>query len=571
MCSSLHQLIIAGVALGACSSPLLGQEAARATERLREERREHALQGQIETMQENRNEGIAGGVGKEEKPEYSEGDKVPVLFLKKVTIDQSSAIADADWRKITSPYENKKVSIADIKDMLAAMNTLYQKKGYITCRAYLPEQDISSGTLHIALFEGKVGNVEIKEAKSTRPGYVEKSLQIHKGDVFNRNDMEENLIRSNSSNNSKARLAIAPGDEDTMTTLDLIVNDENRFSGLMFTDNAGQESTGYYRGGIVATARRLAPCHYIRDFATVGGIFSEGSTAAFGSYTLTESTWGTAWTAGMDWSDTDMVNGDMSMLDIKGNFYNYNLGVKKFILTTKNNVASLNLTGNYKKGETDLSSVRIQETRTKLLTLGVDDLWLFNKGYFYGSLSVSRGWRNDDYLASSDEDGGKIPLNFWRGNFTSEIQYGFSQLLGVNSKMRAQLCNVNNLPSSEQMQLGGVTSVRGYAEGMISGEQGISWSTELKINLESLFTRWQKVVKKSELFLFYDCGRLDYGSGGAVAALNEKFIDSTGLGLRVTITDYVQASCTATFPLRTHPGNEHGRGCHWLVNVTASF
>ncbi len=174
MCSSLHQLIIAGVALGACSSPLLGQEAARATERLREERREHALQGQIETMQENRNEGIAGGVGKEEKPEYSEGDKVPVLFLKKVTIDQSSAIADADWRKITSPYENKKVSIADIKDMLAAMNTLYQKKGYITCRAYLPEQDISSGTLHIALFEGIVGNVEIKEAKSSRHGNVEK-------------------------------------------------------------------------------------------------------------------------------------------------------------------------------------------------------------------------------------------------------------------------------------------------------------------------------------------------------------------------------------------------------------
>ena len=54
--------------------------------------------------------------------------------------------------------------------MTAAINKLYEAKGYAVCRAYLPPQRIHEGAVQIKLLEGRTGNVTVNGLRFTRQG-----------------------------------------------------------------------------------------------------------------------------------------------------------------------------------------------------------------------------------------------------------------------------------------------------------------------------------------------------------------------------------------------------------------
>ena len=122
--------------------------------RLEQEQKEHA--SQVE----------APSVAKEEAP------KIETVFtLSDINFSSSQVFSKAELDKIKAPYLHKSIDINLLYHLVNELNELYRQKGYVVCRAYLPMQTISGGVVRILLVEGKTGNVEVIDNKSTSKGY----------------------------------------------------------------------------------------------------------------------------------------------------------------------------------------------------------------------------------------------------------------------------------------------------------------------------------------------------------------------------------------------------------------
>lgn len=459
-----------------------------------------------------------------------------IMKLKRLIFDRSSLLSDTFLEKIAAEYEGKQISLADIGDIVNRVDRAYKTRGYYAAKAYIPNQDIRDNILKVNLIEGTVGKVRIKENQSTRESFVADGVGIKSGEMLNVNTLQDNILMFNAANDVKARIALEPGERYATTDLDVIVEEPERVSVSAFVDNAGQKSTGVYRAGALAAVRSLTG---YRDNLNLGGVVSEGSNALFGSFDIPEPWFNTRIGVGADYSDTEIVGGDLRALDVTGNFYNYYFYLKRPVYVTDSFINNLNFTTSFKNGASYIGDFRTQKVYTDTLSLSWDSLKLFPGGYLYNQLGVTKGAKLIDGERS-----------FWHFNYNGEFQQSFWKDFAVNVKAKAQYSEQEFLPSSEQFQVGGVNSVRGYTEGMLVGDKGFAVMNELQYDLKPLIDAdW---VDGAKVFAFFDCGHAYASDSNNQKNANRAFIYSTGVGARVGLFERFNANFTAAFPLKEH-------------------
>lgn len=464
------------------------------------------------------------------------------LILTQLEIDSSEVLPSVFLSKVRQRYEGEDLTIPLIKEIINKINAEYQKKGYLTCKAYVQPQNIQNGVLKISLFEGKTGTLKLNDSPLLRTAYIKTFLNIPEGKVLNVSDLESRILLYNAVNENKMRLSLQPSQKVGHTDIEGVVNPADRFSISVFTDNAGQKETGYYRYGFFSNLKNIIPVDTLKDQFNFGGIQSTGSNAFFGSYSITEPWLKTTWTLGMDWSDTDIIGGDLRGLSIEGDFYNYYLSVKRPILVTTDSVTNLSLSGNLKSGATFISDFKTQEINTDTATIALDNFYLFSNGYLYTVISAT----NAMHIRQGN-------THFQHYNWLGEGDIGFGNGWGFNLKGRAQLSYDDFLPSSDQMQVGGINSVRGYPEGMLVGDQGVVLMSELRKEWRSPF----KYAEKIKGFTFFDVGKAWSSESGTLENKNEAYIYSSGVGLGFDLFNRVTANFTLAFPLKKHEFNNN--------------
>lgn len=77
--------------------------------------------------------------------------------LNGVEHNPSEVLTDEEIDEAVAPFLGREVSMADVKNMLAAINARYREKGYVVCEARLKPQRIRAGRLFVTLIEGKTG------------------------------------------------------------------------------------------------------------------------------------------------------------------------------------------------------------------------------------------------------------------------------------------------------------------------------------------------------------------------------------------------------------------------------
>ena len=543
--------------------PVLAQDAAQTSGRIQESLNRRALQEQVSDRRTGPAlpEGFKTEEDKADEAAPTAEERQPILPLKKLEFGETKVLPESLLAELRGRYEGRTVSIADIKAIAAAVNKYYREHGYLTSRAYLPEQDVSRGTLRVELMEGTIGKVETSGLTTTKPEYVRRAAGIKPGEVFRTGTLEAQLAEFNTFTDLKSRLNISPGKLDGTSDLELVMQERARFGATLLADNGGQHSTGYYRGGVFATARGLVSTAYTRDVLTAGYVGSRGANTFSGAYSITENALKTTWGVSLDHSKTDCITDELRALDVEGKYTAVTVSVKRSLYTNSRNILSNGLAFAFRENESTISGYRMNNYRTNTLTYTLDYLALFEHGYLYNSLTATRGWQ----VTGEARD-------FWRANYRLEGNYAFNKFLGVNARLNAQISNRRELQSSEQIQLGGVNTVRGYEEGLINGERGYALQMELRGNLKSLWETAPTWLGSAEFFVFYDCGQLQHKSESqALSSACEAFLASTGCGLRCGLLNHLNASFTMAMPLKKHTYNLRDNKPHWLFAVSAEF
>lgn len=135
---------------------------------------------------------------------------------------------------------------ADIVDALNRINFYYQAKGFITTRAFLPEQDIADGSLDIQIIAGRIegyvysdGRQADRKIKAAFPG--------RRGALLNLRNLEQGLDNINAPRSASGRFQLIPGENPGGTFVQVFTQNSRRFHVSADVKNTGFETTGTRR------------------------------------------------------------------------------------------------------------------------------------------------------------------------------------------------------------------------------------------------------------------------------------------------------------------------------------
>ena len=231
----------------------------------------------------------------------------PLRFtLRAVTVDPSAVLPAGAGAEAATPYIGQEVTVADLYAIVETLNARYRAGGYLTCRAYLPPQTIHEGAVRIALFEGRVGAVQVRGNDHTRDVYIKSRMDIEPGAIPRYQDMDEAIRWFNATNNVQLRLALQAGEVPGTTDFTLTAEEPKNEIFTLYGDNAGGETTGRWRKGVYYTNRSVFDW---RDRLTLGFLHTQGVKSFNAGYSIPVGRRGGRLSFDYSANATEVVNG----------------------------------------------------------------------------------------------------------------------------------------------------------------------------------------------------------------------------------------------------------------------
>ena len=469
----------------------------------------------------------------ENRQNTPEGQQGALRFvLQKVTVDSSAVLPDAERERIVQPYVGKEVTVDDLYAITAAINQYYQKKQYLTCRAYLPPQKIHEGQVHIALFEGRNGTITVEKNKDTRSDYILQRFHIVPGSIESMEKLNDELRWFNGTNDVKLHISLQAGKTPGTTDYVLQAQEPSHEEFTLYGDNAGSESTGQWREGIFYTDRSLTGR---RDSLTLGLLRTQGMRSFSMGYSIPVSRTGTKLGLSYSTNGTEVVDGQYREwgMDVRGHAASYGLSVTQPLVLTNSFKAEASFGWQRQHSVTDIEDISVIDDTFTDYTAALA-LTNYGRGWaFYQRHAFTCGnWDNQSLtrLAEPSAD-----YNMY--NFTGIYQRGASYGQLLNLRVNLQWSGTDDLRPSKQFFLGGAYSVRGYQENLVGGDNGYTLSIEYAVPL-----RRQRDVSMYGFF--------DYGNLWGDSSYEQHVLAGTGIGLRATLAKNWSLDCALAFPLR---------------------
>ena len=460
----------------------------------------------------------------------------PAFVLQDIQITGTAMFNTQNLSFIWKPYLGKKVNFKVLNDIVNLIKRVYKDLGYLTTTAYLPPQDIKKGVVEIRVIEGKRGKLIVEGNKWFSTPSIEKYFHTYKGEVLDMGELEKDVMRLNGSKDLSVSSVLSPGTDPETVDVTLKAQETFPYHVSVGTDNQGTRLTGTYRRLVSMNTSNLTGNE---DSLSFNGAYTDLSQGDYLSYQTPVGTHGTK--IGLDTGYFQGKLGDeYKSLDIVNytEFYDPNVSFELY----RSENAQLNLRSGIevehtnKKQGTDI--VTNEDLRIPYLALDAikTDPWgqtSFSPELRSGAPGFLGGSRSDNNLASrSGVD----------GNFTKYDQYlsrtqsmPWSSYMQIRSQFQAPS---HTLPTSEQLQLGGESSVRGYPQGDYLADIGGDMDTDWFFPMYFIPSSWQSygtsLRSDIEPFIFYDMG------GGKLVKVNAgehqgQFLQGTGAGVRFHI------------------------------------
>ncbi len=459
------------------------------------------------------------------------------LHLKRILLSGNTVFSDEDLRPITGKYVNREVGAERLQALRLALTRFYVDQGYINSGVVIPDQKVENGTVRLSVIEGRLGDVVITGNRMLENGFILNRLNrgMLKGEKpLNMVALQRDLkLLKEDPHIDTLHARVVPGGKRGEAVLHLKVVEVPRHRVVFRVDNHGSPGTGSIGGELTLDYRSL----FGRGddlFAEYGK--TEGSDTVRLEYTLPLGRPETSLSMGIDRSWTRVVSEPFSVLDITGRsggeflflnhrFYrslasDFSAGLKIERRFSRSYYAGRDFSyaEGAVNGESAVAVARfIQQWRYR--TLG-------QAAAFYSTFSF--GFDGLGATFSGREPDGRFFSWFGQFQWIKRISLLDSRL---SLRLIAQVSD-DPLFSMEKLVVGGASTVRGYREESLSGDQGLAASLEWeipvgKIRIPRISTRAGDGIVS--IVPFFDYGVVDNRRRGAG---DSEEIYSAGMGIR---------------------------------------
>jgi hemolysin activation/secretion protein len=448
----------------------------------------------------------------------------------------NTVLSPKEIERVLAPFIGRPITFAELLQAQDAVTELYREQGYITSGAFIPPQKLENNVVQIEVIEGQVEAINIEGLSRLHPAYVQSRLELAVYPVLNQKKLLKalQLLQLNPLfENLSAELSA--GTQPGLSVLDIKFKEAKAFSAQISFDNQQISSIGSLRAlgeithnNLLGWGDRLN----LRYFNTQGS-----NTIDELSYTLPINARDGTISASFYYTTSKIIQTPFDQLDITYQSPRLDLTYRQPLYQAPSKEFAVGLTSSFERSQTSVLNLLQGESNLFVLRPFQEffvrsnrDVLALRSQFSYGPSAVVSTVNGDTFNDS---------FFVWRGQMQYVRILRPETILLLRSDVQL---SPQALPPVEQFSVGGISSVRGYANNTILSDNGIFASIEIRTPLLRV-PRWNTLVKVAA---FSDFATVWNNSQTELIANN---LYSVGLGLHLSIGDRVNGRMDWGIPL----------------------
>ncbi|WP_405046176.1 ShlB/FhaC/HecB family hemolysin secretion/activation protein [Pseudomonas serbiensis] len=443
--------------------------------------------------------------------------KIDVIELK-----GADSLSGSERDALLKPFLGECLGVAQLNDVLKAVTDHYIDKGWVTTRAYLPQQDLSKGHLEVLVVEGKLEKLRSEEGSGLTPRELDMTFPGRESEVLNLREIEQMVDQLNRLPSNQAKMELTPG--QAVGGSDVLVKNtpQKPWRTSLARHNNGQKSTGEQQWG--AGFEWDSPLGLADQLSLRGGrdAVTDHQRSSYSSMFSYNLPWGW-WNFSYSYNDSEYRTlGQGAGIDFKftGESQAHQLRVDRVIQRDARGKTSVNAGISHLRtrsfvedSELAIGSQRITETQ-----FGIAHGRLIGSAFANLELGVQQGSGALDAMGDGHPAGNEPTARYRKYTATFSYQQPFElwgESFSFNSLATGQRSE-DRLYNSQRLSISGQSAVRGYKEQFLSGDSGGYWRNDLRWTRPVGWEWLQPVLQQYGMSVSYDQGviRHDANSEG---------------------------------------------------------
>ena len=467
-----------------------------------------------------------------------------------IEIAGNTRIATMTVHALVASAEGQRITLPELAVLAARITDYYHAHGYPLARAIVPAQTIHDGVVRIEIIEARYGKVSVNNQSSVRGKLLDSTLDdLKSGTVVSQAQLDRSLLLLSDIPGLLLSATLKPGAEVGSSDLQVQARSAAPVIGSVTVDDSGDRYTGRARVGANVDALEL-----LHQGDVLGlSVLSSGSDMNYGRLSYDALLNGEGTRLGVGYSALHYrLGGNLSDLDAHGTAQDASVFLKQPLIRGHNlnlyaQIQYDHLKLNDDLGVGDIETRRHLDNVTASLTgdlhdgllTGAVNTWAASGTYGHVGFDNAQAEAADALAA--DTQG-----SYSRWNLSLARLQGLDANDALYMELGGQWTH-GNLDPSQQIVLGGPTSVRAYDVSAITGDTGWQLTTELRHTYPQRWHgQWQTIA-------FVDDAHLTINKTAFVPGPNTASLNGAGVGLNWAGPDQWTAGVTVAAPIGARP------------------
>ncbi|WP_434560919.1 ShlB/FhaC/HecB family hemolysin secretion/activation protein [Pseudomonas sp. Z4-20] len=425
--------------------------------------------------------------GKEAKPTQPTKPADTRCFpITTIELKGADALSERERQRLLEPYLNQCLGVPQLNELLKVITDRYLEKGLVTSRAYLPQQDLSSGHLQVLVVEGRLEGLKGDEGSGLSERELAMSFPGKPGELLNLRNIEQMVDQLNRLPSNNAQMELTPGQNIGGSEVLVKNTPQKPWRAGLSRHNDGQKSTGEQQWGV--SLDWDSPLGLADQLALRGGrdaISDHDKTSRNGMlyYNLPFGWWNLAYSYSQsEYRALAQANG--FNFKQRGDSQNHQLVLERVVHRDAVSKTSLNTGLSYLRTNNFVADSKLTDSSNRIseAQFGINHGRRIGNAFVNVDLGMQNGIGALD--AQGDHDPGPgLPDARYR-KYTATLSYLQPFMLGGESFSFSSLMtgqrSEDALFSPQRMSLGGLSSIRGYKDQTLAGDSGGYWRNDLR-------------------------------------------------------------------------------------------
>jgi hemolysin activation/secretion protein len=446
-------------------------------------------------------------------------DTEPLFLIEHIALKGNTVLSDKEVGALIKPFAGKRLGVNRLNLLLRRLTRAYIDRGYITTRVYLGRQNLASGNVEVTVLQGKIEDIRVNGLKPKSELGLRLAMPARKGDVLRLQDLEQGIDQINRLPSNGAELQIGPGEEPGSSIVNINNQEQRRFRGVIGADNYGQDTTGQGRVRLGLEAENLLGAYesygltYVGSRDTNAVLFSSSLPVGYNTFSY-------------NYYYSEFVNVVTDTALVFGRSQGHTLAWNRVLERGQSGKSSLDVSLGLRETRRDVNDIPLTPQHLSVLRVGANRLQRFDRSFVLVDAGVSTGL--NAFGATVDPSG--LPRDAAHAQYMKfDASVSGSLQLSTRWTFASQLSGQftdEALFSSEQIFIGGASTVRGFSEGLLAGDRGAMVRNELQYNVPQPVA-FMGTQTRLQPFLFLDGGSVELVALGRLQSLI-----GAGAGLR---------------------------------------